>query len=128
MEEIEYLLLNNINISLLKEEVLKYNMDLKYVSVTKNINMCNNYQLKLYCRNNKDYYLYLDGTNNFNCDNNIFFKVIKKEQIDNYIDYLISLRINNVKMYDKQLVKLKKHIYEEENEIKKLKKIKVNII
>lgn len=128
MEEIEYLLLNNINISLLKEELYKYNIDLKYVSVTKNIDICNNYQLRLYCRNNNLYYLYLDGTNNFNCSNDIFFKVIKAEYIDKYIDYLIALRMNNVRMYDRQLAKIKKHIYNEEREIQKLKNIKVNII
>lgn len=124
MEEIEYLLLNNINISLLKEELLRYNMELKYTSITKNININNNYQLRLYCSNNEYYYIYLDGTNNFNCDNNIFFKVIKKEYIDSYIDYLISLRMKNIDMYDRQLSRIKKHILEEETEIQKLKKYK----
>ncbi len=124
MEEIEYLLLNNINISLLKEELLRYNMELKYTSITKNININNNYQLRLYCSNNEYYYIYLDGTNNFNCDNNIFFKVIKKEYIDSYIDYLISLRMKNIDMYDRQLSRIKKHILDEETEIQKLKKYK----
>ena len=124
MEEIEYLLLNNINISLLKEELLRYNMELKYTSITKNININNNYQLRLYCSDNKYYYIYLTGKNNFNCDNNIFFKVIKKEYIDSYIDYLISLRMKNIDMYDRQLSRIKKHILDEETEIQKLKKYK----
>ena len=124
MEEIEYLLLSNVDIELLKKELNKYNLILKYISITKNINICDNYQLRLNCIDNNYYYIYLDGSNNFNCDKDIFFNILKKEYINEYIDYLISIRARNIYMYNKKLEKLKQHIIEEEKEIKKLKKYK----
>ena len=105
MEEIEYLLLNNINISLLKEELLRYNMELKYTSITKNININNNYQLRLYCSNNEYYYIYLDGTDQPIPENVGEANVIHCERIEGQVVNAEKRRLGHLSNMAEELLK-----------------------